>query len=246
MGEGCVLTECGPLAQIDNPVQWPSGEFLLETIRRLNAHTDNTNIMMTGDPKEDTANGEVILSNYWQTSVQWALLTKFGYGGDGIPTQKEAYSCAPSDPAATPHRRSRQLLFTREQMACIQSRWSTVADEASTSSNGTTAAAGAGNTTTITNNNLVEFLQQGGRSNQRQLQWTVMNCQAGCQFQLHAHPNLELIYCASGALHEVRMSGEPLVQGDMDLREQHGGPNLTRIHRSWHFSTLGAGEWLVN
>jgi hypothetical protein len=88
-GGGCVLTECGPLAQIDNPVQWPSGEFLLKTIRRLNTHTDNTNIMMTGDPKEDTANGEVTLSNCWQTSVQWALLTKFGYGGDGIPTQSE-------------------------------------------------------------------------------------------------------------------------------------------------------------
>jgi hypothetical protein len=47
-------------------------------------------------------------------------------------------------------------------------------------------------------------------SNQRPLQWNVMDCPPACKFQLHAHPNLELIFCVQGELHEVRMMGPPL------------------------------------
>jgi hypothetical protein len=47
-------------------------------------------------------------------------------------------------------------------------------------------------------------------SNQRPLQWNVMDCPPACKFQLHAHPNVELIFCVQGELHEVRMMGPPL------------------------------------
>ena len=44
------------------------------------------------------------------------------------------------------------------------------------------------------------------------LQWNFMRCPAGLQFQLHAHANIELIYCCAGALHEIRMQGEPITK----------------------------------
>jgi hypothetical protein len=47
-------------------------------------------------------------------------------------------------------------------------------------------------------------------SNQRPLQWNIMDCPPACKFQLHAHPNVELILCLQGELHEVRMMGPPL------------------------------------
>ena len=82
-------------------------------------------------------------------------------------------------------------------------------------------------------------------TNGRSLTWSVMHCPAGKQFQLHAHPNLELIYCATGALHEVRMVGDPVTKefapADTVSTKVHG-PDLTKVRRSWSFATLQAGE----
>ena len=87
-----------------------------------------------------------------------------------------------------------------------------------------------------------------------------MNCRPGTQFQLHAHPNLELVYCEQGALHEIRMEGDPLTNHfdecnqDPNNAPRHRqqscrrvqGPNLTSLQRSWRFATLPEGRWLVN
>lgn len=89
-------------------------------------------------------------------------------------------------------------------------------------------------------------------SNNRQLEWSVMSCPPGVQFQLHAHPNIEVIYCIRGSLHEVRMNGPPVTR----RFEEHGsdnfsmtkvsGPELTYLQRSWSFGTLNSSQWLVN
>lgn len=98
---------------------------------------------------------------------------------------------------------------------------------------------------------LRDFLQTG-RSNNRQLKWSTMDCPAGAQFKLHAHPNLELVYCVRGELHEVRMKGEPLTKDFEKVPTENGddtkvkGPDLSSLKRPWYFDTMFAGEWLVN
>lgn len=44
------------------------------------------------------------------------------------------------------------------------------------------------------------------RSNGRELKWNIMSIAPNEQFQLHAHPNLELIWVLGGAMHEYRLS----------------------------------------
>ena len=98
-------------------------------------------------------------------------------------------------------------------------------------------------------NDLIELLRTG-KSNQRPLQWTLMNCSPGCQFCLHAHPNIELVYCIEGALHEIRMEGLPFTRtfdtSSSSTEEVLVGPSVTQIQRPWKFGTLQQGEWLVN
>ena len=66
-----------------------------------------------------------------------------------------------------------------------------------------------------------------------------MDCPPATEFKLHAHPNVELVYCARGALYEVRMSGPPLTK-NFGTGE---GPDLTTLDRSWYFDMLSQGEW---
>jgi hypothetical protein len=40
--------------------------------------------------------------------------------------------------------------------------------------------------------------------------WSTLRCPAGLQFPLHSHPNLEIIICLQGELHEIRMDGSPI------------------------------------
>ena len=92
------------------------------------------------------------------------------------------------------------------------------------------------------------------KSNSRQLQWSVISCPRGVQFPLHAHPNIELIYCLRGELFELRMRGEPITRtfekyktaDDSANNTNVVGPNMTDVMRTWSFGTLKAGEWLVN
>ena len=110
-------------------------------------------------------------------------------------------------------------------------------------------------------NDLLEFFGAGGKSNRRQLQWALMDCAPGCQFNLHAHPNLELVYCIKGELHEIRLDDDDhVITKDFATWEQSPndnddntkknpkviGPSLMGCQRPWHFKTLSQGNWLVN
>jgi hypothetical protein len=69
------------------------------------------------------------------------------------------------------------------------------------------------------------------------------------QFNLHAHPNLELVFCLQGELHEVRMEGPPLpntYDPHPTMADRVKGPNLSSLRRPWRFATLREGTWLVN
>ncbi|GAX26775.1 hypothetical protein FisN_9Lh042 [Fistulifera solaris] len=95
---------------------------------------------------------------------------------------------------------------------------------------------------------LIELLTTG-KSNQRPLQWALMDCMPGCQFRLHAHPNIELVYCMEGALHEIRMDGLPFTKSFDSDGAGEGiliGPSVTQLQRPWKFGTLQKGTWLVN
>ena len=46
---------------------------------------------------------------------------------------------------------------------------------------------------------------RSGKSNDRNLKWNIMNIFPNVQFQLHAHPNIEVIWVVRGAIHEYRL-----------------------------------------
>lgn len=51
-----------------------------------------------------------------------------------------------------------------------------------------------------------------GISNNRQLKWDIMKIKPNTSFKLHAHPNIEVIHCIKGAIHEYRFNGSPVVR----------------------------------
>ena len=119
----------------------------------------------------------------------------------------------------------RQLEFSESDMDVIQRTWDKLKDQPADT------------------DDLTELLHTG-KSCGREIQWAVMDCPPATQFRLHAHPNIELVYCARGALHEIRMNGPPLVK--KFATGKISGPNLGNLNRPWYFDTLNEGEWLVN
>ena len=164
---------------------------------------------------------------FWQASARRALLHKFGY--------------LASDDTDSGKWTTRNVEST-EEIESIQRIWEQVVENV--------------NNSTTTTDDLGDFVHNHCQSsNRRALQWSGMTCPPGSQFRLHAHPNLELVYCSRGALHEVRMLGEPLTKQferdyDANSTDNEGaqlkGPNLTDLQRPWKFATLPAGRWLVN
>ena len=59
------------------------------------------------------------------------------------------------------------------------------------------------------------------QSNERILEWSLMDIVPGCQFNLHAHPNIELVYWLYGELHEVRMDGKPITKTFLPIIENN-------------------------
>ena len=156
-------------------------------------------------------------ATYWQACARLALLQKYGY----LPYDfKIIYKCTDNSGAA------RQLAPNKNDMETIQTTWAKLSHENDDS-----------------NDDLQEFLQTS-LSSGRQLQWAVMDIVPGTQFKLHAHPNIELVYFIRGALHEIRMSGEPIQRKFASGKVY--GPSLTQLDRSWYFGTQYQGEWLVN
>ena len=159
------------------------------------------------------------VAQYWQASARWALLRKYGYLPDNL-----------RDRYVENRNGTRQLCLSEDDIRTVQSTWEKL-EEQSCSNN--------------TNNDDLQEFMKTSKSCGRQLQWTAMNCAPATQFKLHAHPNLELIYCARGELHEIRMNGEPFSR-DFGSEGEIQGPDLTRLNRPWNFQTLQQGEWLVN
>jgi hypothetical protein len=156
---------------------------------------------------------------YWQASVRRALLRKFGFHPKGA-----AEAGASSD------------TLDQIDIPSVQNRWKEVIQLHMQDGEKTS--------------DLLDFLlSQCRSSNNRTLQWSFMQCPPGLQFELHAHPNIELVYCVTGALHEIRMQGEPVTkQFERKDDDAHKvcGPNLAGLKRPWSFGTLAAGQWLVN
>jgi hypothetical protein len=206
------IKEYGAVTQVDR--QWPSGDFLMRAL----GEEKEVNPEQMGDPA------------YWQASARWALLRKYGYDDDEIPTEDQAYQTAQG---------SRRLVFTDDQIEAIQNKWDSLV---------TTVQSESEPASSDNDNDLLGFIRHS-RSKNRVLQWDIMFFGAGTQFNMHAHPNLELVYCAQGALHQIRMEGEPWDQGyepRPDDPSKLKGPNLTQLNRPWHFGSLRQGEWLVN
>lgn len=163
----------------------------------------------------------VALSNEQQDPLLWQVSARWALLNKyGYLQQMKPYEIGNGVP---------QLKFTPQEIETIQNLWNAV------------CSSEAGNT------DLKDFLTARGKSNTRAMKWSTMDITPGLQFKLHAHPSLELIYCAKGDLHEVRMTGLPFsttFEKLDDTRVQ--GPNLTTLHRPWRFGTLFQGEWLVN
>lgn len=138
--------------------------------------------------------------SYWQACARWALLSKFGC------TNLHPDYVLLSKSGEGSNNVRHVLQMSDADMAQVRTDWNAVLENKKSSE-------------------LSELLSTSV-SNGKELQWAVMECQAGCQFRLHAHPNLELVYCVTGSLFEIRRNNSP--EGD------------------WSFGTLNAGQWLVN
>jgi hypothetical protein len=169
---------------------------------------------------------------YWQVCARWALLNKYKLltGSDLLEELAHKKTTAIVLNGDT----VRHYHFDEPEIRAVQNRWQE-------------CLVNLHNSTVDTLHNDFYELLTTKRSNGRLLKWATMRCPPGCQFKLHAHPNIELIHCAQGALHEVRMEGEPLTRSFEKVDESSvKGPDLSTLSRPWHFSTLLQGDWLVN
>ena len=214
--------------------EWPSGDFLLHILVQ--------NSMMEEDDAGKSDSGYQRNPEYWQASARWALLTKYGYlpaparsnSGD-LASQREYYRKL--DTGAF------QLQLSADDICRINQIWlNDVVPQSFKTDNDSSKK-----------DDLIQFLQTKRGPKDRPLQWTAMTCAPGCQFPLHLHPNIELVYCIKGALHEVRMKGPPMTHDWEIVRrssDQQGeklqGPSLLDSERSFSFETLQQGQWLVN
>lgn len=232
-----VIHDFGETVAMD-PLEWPSGDFLLHILT-----TEKALLLDQHHHHHDIDNAE-----YWQASARQALLQKFGYlrsdvtntESKGVP---ETVRTGASNNSIDIHK--------------VQNCWKEVVHDLQQKNE-------RKNVDEHFDNDLLDLLQsQCQRSNQRTLQWGYMDCPSSFQFTLHAHPTIELVYCVTGALHEIRMQGEPFTKEfepneDANDDEAHDnnsknkktnklrGPNLTELKRPWSFGTLSAGQWLVN
>jgi len=201
-------------------------------------------------------------TTFWQAAIRWALLKKYGYlkQDNNNDTKSDRFQ-------------QQQHLFNLDlNVEAIANLWNEVCDLAAVASNNNNDE----NENENKDNDLLEFIRMGGLSNHRSMQWSVLDCGPACQFQLHAHPNLEVIYCIKGELHEIRLDGKPLTKSfeqeqqgiviDSDGNQSNKnesnkktttatatttttklqGPDLSHLQRSWKFYTLHQGEFLVN
>ena len=230
--------KCDPI----DPQQWPSGEFLCHLCQINDSDHIEREEYQTNNLAPSTGN-QVSMQERWQASARRALLQKFGFFFNHFDSSR------PND-----GKKSVGLTFLPGEIESVQCLWKKVIDEiVSRCINDEDIP--KQKEISIIRQDFIEFvLSQCSKSNNRQLQWSVVSCPPGVQFPLHAHPNLELIYCLRGILFEIRMHGEPITRTfeeseTSDESENTAnviGPNLIDAKRSWSFGTLKTGQWLVN
>lgn len=181
-------------------------------------------------------------ASFWQAAVRWALLKKYGclelFNNNNL---KDPFVVAPKNHPT----KVRSLHFSNDDLATITKLWNEQCHLASTNSDN--------------DDDLHQFLRTGGLSNHRRMKWSFLDCGPACQFQLHAHPNVEVIYCVTGELHEIRLEGPPPTRtfskvvtdnntnnNNNDDNAKLKGPDLSQLSRPWKFYTLQQGDFLVN
>jgi hypothetical protein len=251
-GTGVVIQSYAEETIVD-PMEWPSGAFLLDILRE-NQQLESLDAL--GQLAQQ--------AHYWQAAARRALMQKFGY-----------YQCA--TPSSLSPNNNNNMLDSAE-IESIQQAWTAMIQRnlnVNVKATNQLDPSRDNDETAILLNDLMDFVSSRCQlSNGRSMQWAFMTCPVGVQFALHAHPNLELVYCCTGALHEVRMDGPPIPHdytadtaaaaaadtvtsatpstGASESNEANkpphkvSGPSLTSLQRSWTFGTLSAGQWLVN
>jgi hypothetical protein len=249
-----------------DPLEWPSGEFLEKYISELFAASATSSASASKSsycsPNPEGVNFNMC-AKYWQAAARHALMEKYGHS-----VHTENSSSIQLNEIELVQKRWEELV--REVFCSKPSVKSSEAvantsdsDEIDILKNYTAEQAEGGNRIEESNGSassiridIIDFIKnQCCISNNRQMEWSLMLCPPGVQFQLHAHPNIELIYCLRGALYEVRMDGLPIsrcfeksdgADGGDEAKAKVAGPELTYIQRSWSFGTLKASQWLVN
>ncbi|CAB9521904.1 expressed unknown protein [Seminavis robusta] len=174
---------------------------------------------------------------FWQAAFRWALLKKYGHCPQGLENPF----------AETPDRSTQKLCLSDQDIVTIDDIWQELCELATSDSAKNHSEA---------DSDLLQFLATA-MSNRRQLQWSFMDCGPACQFKLHAHPNMEIIFCVKGELHEIRMDGKPITKefeseetsspdSDIHSNQRLKGPDLSLLGRPWKFQTLKEGNFLVN
>jgi hypothetical protein len=266
MTRGIIIhREYGPVgtasASTFDPYQWPDGQQYIDVLTKegvLPFPTEGRD-NEAGAAEASQASPTSPSSSYWQAAARWALLSKYGvlFGGGsdaGGGTTTDA-SLVLREIAYMAFGAKRRLVLSDEAVREISRRWKEVVDDALATTYSSSSDTTSDTASTIPWE-LLEFVRTG-LSHGRPMQWTILECPAGLQFPVHAHPNFELVYNLRGDLHEVRMKGDPLpmelppppppaVSSPSNEKPVVKGPSLTRISRPWYFGTVREGEWLVN
>jgi hypothetical protein len=251
-----VIIQSHGKCEATNPFDWPSGELLRDLCRtidsghmsRIGFQGENNGFLSTTIAKSD---GKQSLSEYWKASARRAMLDKFGYFFSDTVQGNTGTGSSHNDKS-----KSTNLPLQLDEVCVVQRRWFEVVKEIHEKQNypfsdgivdDPKLISDVTNEISDCRADFIDFVKyECCRSNQRQLQWSTMSCPRGVQFPLHAHPNIELIYCIRGSLYEIRMSGAPISRNFDNDENVLVGPRLTDITRSWSFDTLKAGQWLVN
>lgn len=247
-----------------DPLEWPSGEFLKKNISSISGSAISPS--KASHCHEDFNPEGIYSSNldarYWQAAARHALITKHDCSipfGSSAPIQSNEI----------------ELVQHRWEELVNNIRRKSSSNASETVTNGIDNSGDLGMKSYVAsdydecdnlfvdhrrmassiNMDITDFIvNRCCISNNRQMEWSVISCPPGVQFQLHAHPNIELIYCIRGALYEVRMNGPPIsrffeehgADGEDEKMSNVSGPELTHTQRSWSFGSLKEAQWLVN
>jgi hypothetical protein len=189
-----VVRSFGVLTATD-PVDWPSGEQIVQII--LQDHHEQEQ-PTGGDARGSSpAADPETKKHWWQASIRKAMLEKFGYlpRRNGLSNDVGSSSFSSSSWTSTGAQDSIEI-------ESVQQKWKAVIVSFMSDDDGSDESC-----------DFRDFVSSRcSTSNGRFLEWSIMECAPNLQFHLHAHPNIELICCLSGSIHEIRMHGPPITK----------------------------------